>query len=431
MSAGMSFASFLAAILVLLPLPWHWRARNVPTLSIIAWLFVVNITHGINTIVWHHNVDIKLVAWCDITTKLDVGANIALPAACFCLCMNLESLASLRKAKITHSDKRRRMLVDLVLCVAVPAVYMALHYVVQGHLFDIVEDFGCRAEDYVSIPEFFLMWLLPILFCLGTFVFAGLAFVHFLARRATFAKHLAHAASALTPARYFRLMAMSLVEMFWALLVIACTLYFNYRSGLRPWISWANVHSDFSHINQFPLLLIPRDSLRWTYFLWWTTPISAYIFFVFFAFGQDAVKEYGACVRWVRRVVLRQKSGSACPTQLGSYPQTSPYPHPSKLQRNGTDASVSKMDDESSNLAKSKIGHSSSSDGLSSMTSTLSCCEYVEDSEKIVHAVTDDGPFPPYLPPSPIPTVGVPPAALVGGDHVLPLSRHAHTDHVV
>ncbi|EED83526.1 hypothetical fungal pheromone GPCR, STE3-type [Postia placenta Mad-698-R] len=306
MFPGLPIASFLAAVLVLIPLPWHWRARNIPTLSIIFWLFVVNMTHGVNAIVWYHNVEIRLVVWCEIklVTNLDIGANTALPAACFCLCIHLERIASGRQVKVTHSDKLRRTLVDLAICVGIPIVYMAL---LQGHLFDIVENFGCRPDDYVSIPEFFIMWLLPILFCLGTFVLSGLAFFHFLRRRAVFARHLANSSAGLTPARYFRLMAMSLVEMFWALTVISITLYYNYCDGLRPWISWDNVHSDFSRIGQFPTVLISTTLLHWTYFLWWTTPVSAYLFFVFFAFGADAIKEYGSCIDWLRCHVFRQK----------------------------------------------------------------------------------------------------------------------------
>lgn len=59
-------ASFLAATLVLVPLPSHWRARNVPTLSLILWLFAVNVAHGINVIAWWGNVDVKFLIWCDI-----------------------------------------------------------------------------------------------------------------------------------------------------------------------------------------------------------------------------------------------------------------------------------------------------------------------------------------------------------------------------
>jgi hypothetical protein len=58
--------AFLAAALVLVPLPWHWRARNVGTLAIIAWLFVINMIYGINTIVWAGNVSNPVPLWCDI-----------------------------------------------------------------------------------------------------------------------------------------------------------------------------------------------------------------------------------------------------------------------------------------------------------------------------------------------------------------------------
>ena len=67
-AAPRAFASFLAALLVLLPLPGHWRARNIPTLSLIAWLFILNVVHGVNVIEWYDNTEIKLKVWCDIST---------------------------------------------------------------------------------------------------------------------------------------------------------------------------------------------------------------------------------------------------------------------------------------------------------------------------------------------------------------------------
>ncbi|KAH8101256.1 putative fungal pheromone GPCR, STE3-type [Cristinia sonorae] len=322
---GLPFGAFLAALLVLIPLPGHWRARNIPTLSIIAWLFVINVTHGINTIAWSDNFDMKLAVWCDIVIRLDAGANLALPAACFCLCMHLERVASVRLVGTNALDKRRRMIIDLVVCLGLPIIYMALFYIVQGHRFDIVEGFGCHAATYVSIPEFFIVWFLPIVFALGTLVFSALAFLHFFRRRATFATHLASSSAGLTPGRYFRLMSMSIVLMFWSLLIISCNLYFNYRPGLRPWTNWADVHSNFSRVSRFPTKFIPEDSLRWTYFLWWTTPISAYIFVLFFAFGQDALREYWACVQWISTNVLRRKPQGM--SQLGSLlPISSPPP---------------------------------------------------------------------------------------------------------
>lgn len=100
-------------------------------------------------------------------------------------------------------------------------------------------------------------------------------------------------------------MAMSLALMIWNLVVFALTLSFNYRPGLRPWTGWADVHSNWLHINRFPVFLIPSDTLRWTYFLWWTIPATAYMFFAFFAFGHDALIEYTGYFLWFKRNVLR------------------------------------------------------------------------------------------------------------------------------
>lgn len=42
--------SFLSLPLLILPLPWHLRARNIATLTIITSLFFTNLIHGINSV---------------------------------------------------------------------------------------------------------------------------------------------------------------------------------------------------------------------------------------------------------------------------------------------------------------------------------------------------------------------------------------------
>nr|AVI69659.1 pheromone receptor [Cyclocybe aegerita] len=303
--------AFLAATLVLVPLPWHWRARNVPTLSIIAWLFFSNVIYGVNVIIWAGNVKIVVPVWCDITTKLQIGATMALPACCLCLCMHLERIASVRQVGMSVKDKRRRMIFDGLMCWGIPIIYMALHYIVQGHRYDIVEDLGCRPSIYNSVQSILIVWLPPLILVTLTLVYSGLALFHFLQRRITFARHLQSSNSALTTSRYFRLMAMATVQMFWGALLISINMWFTCRAGLRPWISWEDVHYNFSRVGLFPQMLIPKEVLRWTYFSWWSIPASSVLFFMFFAFGQDAVKEYKACFDWVLRVIFRHAASDS------------------------------------------------------------------------------------------------------------------------
>ena len=66
MHAELSVGAFIATVLVLVPLPWHWRARNVATLSMIVWLFVSNVIYGVNSIIWAGSVSNSAPVWCDV-----------------------------------------------------------------------------------------------------------------------------------------------------------------------------------------------------------------------------------------------------------------------------------------------------------------------------------------------------------------------------
>ncbi|KAJ7278692.1 GPCR fungal pheromone mating factor [Mycena rebaudengoi] len=304
--------AFLAAFSLALPLPWHWRARNVATLSIIFWLFLTNLIFAIDAIIWSNSIEIVGLVWCDITTKFIVGGNFALPAACLCICIHLEQVSSVRMVRTTSADKRRRQIFEACMCFGLPLIFMALHYIVQGHRFDIIEDYGCRPSTYFSIAAIFLVWIPPMLMATASLIFAGLALRHFVQRRITFAAHLDATHSALTTSRYLRLMLMSILQMIWSISLTIFTLWFTTVSiPIRPWTTWADVHSNFSRVDQYPYLFTPQVILAGYYALWWTIPASTFIFVAFFAFGHDALAEYAKCFLWFRRTVLRQNVGSA------------------------------------------------------------------------------------------------------------------------
>ncbi|KAF7344665.1 Pheromone receptor Rcb2 B44 [Mycena venus] len=356
-STNSPIGAFIAAFLVLVPLPWHWRARNVPTLSIIAWLFFSNIMLGVNALIWADNIRVTARVWCDIATKLQVGATMALPACCLCLCIHLERIASVRQVRTTIEQKHKRMIFDIMMCWGVPFLSMALHYVVQGHRFDIVQDFGCRPATYISIAAICLIWVPQLVVVLLTLLFAGAALYHFFRRRLTFARHLAdQSQSALTPSRYFRLMAMAIAQMVWATFLTVTNMVLTCSDGLRPWISWANVHSNFSRVGVFPKLFIPETQWRWTYFIFWTVPITGAMFFAFFAFGQDAVKEYkavGAAVGRVFRIRRKKEEGKAKAELLPSTAFAARFP----VERKSTGTTATDADTIHSQMSKPTHAH--------------------------------------------------------------------------
>ena len=60
------FLSFIClAFLVAANLVRHVR-EDIPVLSIVAWLIVCNLIHGINASVWAGNSQLHAPAWCDI-----------------------------------------------------------------------------------------------------------------------------------------------------------------------------------------------------------------------------------------------------------------------------------------------------------------------------------------------------------------------------
>ena len=58
--------AFVAAFFVLIPAFWHWRAGNVPTLSLIVWLFILNVVCGANSLAWSEDVWDEAPLWCDV-----------------------------------------------------------------------------------------------------------------------------------------------------------------------------------------------------------------------------------------------------------------------------------------------------------------------------------------------------------------------------
>ncbi|KAG9046238.1 hypothetical protein FS837_004799 [Tulasnella sp. UAMH 9824] len=258
-------------------------------------------------IVWAGSVVTKIPVWCDITTKLAMGVQVAMPAASMCITKHLECVASVRQTIQTASDKRRRQIFEFFFCAVFPCIIMALHYVVQGHRFDIAEDFGCMGTIYYSVPALLIIYIPPLVFSFASLVYASIAFVWFMKRRAQFAEHLQTNNTGLTTGRYFRLMALAVTE-----IVIGSSLG-SYILGVtiqdshfRDWDNWANVHSDFGRIAQIPRVLVPDFFWNRLLITWYIPVVGSVLFFIFFGFGQDAMTEYRRMLNWVRVTIFRR-----------------------------------------------------------------------------------------------------------------------------
>ncbi|KAG9217558.1 hypothetical protein CCMSSC00406_0008485 [Pleurotus cornucopiae] len=286
--------AFISFVLVLIPLPWHFQAWNSGTCLYMIWIAIGCLNFSINSIIWHGNAIDWAPIWCDISTRLTVGLSVAIPAATLCINRRLYKIASVQCVSISRSEKRRAVMVDLAIGLGIPAVQMALQFVVQGHRYDIWEDIGCLPTTFNTPPAYPLSICWPLAIAFISAIYAGLTLRAFMQRRAQFAQYLA-ANSSLTANRYFRLMSLAGIELLFNIPINAYGLYLNITaSPIYPWRGWADAHFDWYLIDQYPAVLwrMSQRTIVTFELSRWSVVFCALLFFGFFGFADEARRHY-------------------------------------------------------------------------------------------------------------------------------------------
>jgi pheromone a factor receptor len=94
--------------------------------------------------------------------------------------------------------------------------------------------------------------------------------------------------------RYFRLMALSSIEIFGTIPLGTYWLVFDAKKGVGPWKSWAYQHSDYSRVVQSPDFMWKNefDFVVGLEVYRWSLVLCASIFFAFFGFAEEARQHY-------------------------------------------------------------------------------------------------------------------------------------------
>lgn len=314
--------AFLGFILSIIPLPWHLQAWNSGTCYYMIWTALACLNQFINSVVWHGNVINWAPVWCDISIRIMLGTSVAIPAASLCINRRLYKIARVHAVMVTRAEKRRAILIDSLICVLFPLVFIALQYVNQGHRFDIYEDVGCYPFIYNTIVAFLLSDCWPIIIGLVSAVYCVLSLHAFYRRRVQFNQFLSSNTS-LSASRYFRLMALSMTELCCTLPLSCFLIWINSSATpVSPWISWENTHYGFSRVGQYPSVVWTQDYLFVVavQMTRWMTVACAFIFFAFFGFASEARKNYGIAFYTVAKVL----SVSPAQTQHSSRSDLSP-----------------------------------------------------------------------------------------------------------
>ncbi|KAJ3973664.1 pheromone receptor [Lentinula raphanica] len=288
--------AFFGFFLPLIPLPWHFQAWNSGTCYFMLWASLACLNQFVNSIIWKGNVINSAPVWCDISIRITMGAVAGLPASSFCIVRRLYGIAAIRNASITRAEKRRAIIIDSLICVLGPMIYIALRslqYIVQGHRFNIFEDIGCMPALYNTLPLYFITYSWSLIFGLISAVYF-LSLRAFAQRRLEFSQFIS-CNKTLTIGRYFRLMALAMTELMCTVPLSVVTIWLTAVSTpISPWISLANTHIDFSRVEQFPSVIYEADP-RMALGLQinrWASVVCALIFFAFFGFAEEARRNY-------------------------------------------------------------------------------------------------------------------------------------------
>ncbi|KAK7454502.1 a-factor receptor [Stygiomarasmius scandens] len=289
-----SVLSFLAFGLLLIPLPWHLKARNAGTCLFISWIGLACLVLAVDSILWRTQRDLTgpIFTWCDISTKLIIGAMAAVPAVSLCINLRLYFISTDR---ITILEKKSLLITELALGLGFPIVEMALHFVVQGRRFELYGGMGCRPFISNVLLSYILLFAPQILLGIGSCILLVLTTI---ASRDIYKKinllHPGiddHEGSSLTFLWFLTLGGLS------ALCSIAFDGYWIYAtlasSGMKVWVPWNEMHNTSRvdtitqstwRSNSMASIMLQID--RWIYVG------LGLLFFAFFGFTAEARRRY-------------------------------------------------------------------------------------------------------------------------------------------
>ncbi|KIM66574.1 hypothetical protein SCLCIDRAFT_1211339 [Scleroderma citrinum Foug A] len=322
-----SACSFIGFVFVTIPLPWHFEAWNTGTCLYMIWTSLGCLVLFINSVVWNSDVINKAPVWCDISTKFMIGLAVAIPSASLCINRRLYHIVSVESVTKTRAEKRRDVLVDLAIGVGIPVLEMILHYIVQGHRFNIVEEFGCFPDTWNTTPAYLLVFAWPIAIGLVSASYCIRTIRELSIRRAQF-KELLSANRNMTSGRYFRLMVLAGVEVMFTVPLGAFSIYLNASGApVNRWVSWANTHYDFSRVEQIPSVVWHQNQLTVAgiELTRYVVVFCAFVFFALFGFADEARRNYRlAYTSFAKKVGLSTGTDSSATwSGTGSKPDAS------------------------------------------------------------------------------------------------------------
>lgn len=99
-----TIVSAIGIVLCLFPVPAHWRAGNIATVSLAGWIVIGLLMSAINVGVWHGNIRNPYPIWGDIVQQYYVMLPVAIASCLLCIQYRLWSIARAKTVFITKRE---------------------------------------------------------------------------------------------------------------------------------------------------------------------------------------------------------------------------------------------------------------------------------------------------------------------------------------
>ncbi|CAK7901754.1 pheromone a factor receptor [[Candida] anglica] len=279
--------SCLGLVILIPPFIWHIKSRNVPAVLLIFWIAFSNLKGFINALIWsgedfETNWDGKI--YCDIVTRLDVGSYIGKLCALAAISLNLFMV--LRGSTTFLGNGRKRLIINLCICLISPIILMILDFFVDSYRYGIVRYMGCGVANATTYVALILLSIWKLLWGFVTIVFASLTLYTYYKKRKDVSDLLRCTNSGLTSKKYLRLLVFSTLMI---LCLAPLTIYLfvddshnftgSYNWSYIHWEGWSTVipRADFGYHVTYPE---------------WINIVLSIITFMVFGLGSEAMKMY-------------------------------------------------------------------------------------------------------------------------------------------
>ncbi|KAJ7438407.1 pheromone A receptor-domain-containing protein [Mycena galericulata] len=279
-------------------------------------LFLDNLTHGINAVVWRDNADIKVPVYCDLVSRLQFFMNFLPSITCLLITRKLYIISTLRDVA---PPSRKTRLIDAGIewgwGLGYPLLMAVVVYTLcQDARFIVLQGFGCASstsDSWFSVVVISILPLIPPL--ISVFFYCPLIIrTVYIQRQST--NDFLQSNGSMSRTSYLRILALGCLDIVITLPISIINLVSFFATLSRPsslpaYVGWEANHANFSAsgVPYADLTDTPWDTFT-TYFDYGQYAVLAFAIFALFGMTSSARSAYWSRISLVGKLIGRKPS---------------------------------------------------------------------------------------------------------------------------